>query len=152
MPHIILIDDDYELIGLLKELLMLEGFTVSEANDGAIGLEMIDKTVDLVLLDVMMPKLKGVETLKTLRSRHWTTPVLMLTAKGEELDRVIGLELGADDYLPKPFSERELLARIRAILRRSHPHSNEKQRLYPTKTSFCFPVNKKRVIKIQSLI
>ena len=126
MPHILLIDDDYELTGLLKELLMLEGFTVSEANDGAIGLEMIDKTVDLVLLDVMMPKLNGVETLKTLRSRHWTTPVLMLTAKGEELDRVMGLELGADDYLPKPFSERELLARIRAILRRSHPRSSEK--------------------------
>ncbi|MCV5942343.1 response regulator, partial [Escherichia coli] len=78
----------------------------------------INDKIDLILLDVMMPKLNGMETLKRLRE-NWETPVLMLTAKGEEIDRVIGLELGADDYLPKPFSDRELLARIRAILRRT---------------------------------
>lgn len=128
MSHILLIDDDTELTSLLKEVLTFEGFTVSEANDGLAGLELIDDSVDLILLDVMMPKLNGTETLKRLRT-HWQTPVLMLTAKGEEIDRVIGLELGADDYLPKPFSDRELLARIRAILRRTHgqnPTNGEK--------------------------
>lgn len=118
MAHILLIDDDTELTNLLKEVLSYEGFDVSEANDGQSGLAAVDEHVDLILLDVMMPRLNGMETLKALRE-HWATPVLMLTAKGEEIDRVVGLELGADDYLPKPFSDRELLARIRAILRRT---------------------------------
>ncbi|OLQ92593.1 DNA-binding response regulator [Vibrio ponticus] len=118
MAHILLIDDDTELTSLLKEVLSFEGFTVSEANDGEAGLAALTKEIDLILLDVMMPKLNGTETLKRIRDK-WETPVLMLTAKGEEIDRVIGLELGADDYLPKPFSDRELLARIRAILRRT---------------------------------
>lgn len=123
MPHILLIDDDTELTALLKEVLSFEGFDVSEANNGEQGLDQLSADIDLVLLDVMMPKLNGMETLKRLRET-WQTPVLMLTAKGEEIDRVIGLELGADDYLPKPFSDRELLARIRAILRRTQ-HSAE---------------------------
>ncbi|PMH46248.1 DNA-binding response regulator [Vibrio sp. 10N.286.49.B3] len=118
MANILIIDDDTELTGLLKDILSYEGFEVSEANDGFSGLEAINDSIDLILLDVMMPKLNGMETLKRLRE-EWQTPVLMLTAKGEEIDRVIGLELGADDYLPKPFSDRELLARIKAILRRS---------------------------------
>jgi two-component system response regulator CpxR len=118
MPNILLIDDDTELTSLLKEVLSFEGFDVSEANNGEEGLALLNDKIDLILLDVMMPKLNGMETLKRLRE-NWETPVLMLTAKGEEIDRVIGLELGADDYLPKPFSDRELLARIRAILRRT---------------------------------
>ncbi|GAA5648376.1 MULTISPECIES: response regulator [Vibrio] len=118
MAHILLIDDDTELTSLLQEVLSFEGFTVSEANDGEAGLAALSEEIDLILLDVMMPKLNGMETLKRLR-HDWETPVLMLTAKGEEIDRVVGLELGADDYLPKPFSDRELLARIRAILRRT---------------------------------
>ncbi|WP_339719673.1 response regulator [Marinomonas primoryensis] len=118
MPHILIIDDDVELSDLLKEVLSFENCVVSSAYDGLSGLEAMDDSVDLVLLDVMMPKLNGFETLKQLREK-WDVPVLMLTAKGEEIDRVVGLELGADDYLPKPFSERELLARIRAILRRT---------------------------------
>lgn len=118
MPNILLIDDDTELTSLLKEVLSFEGFDVSEANDGEAGLACVKESTDLVLLDVMMPKLNGMETLKRLREFSHV-PVLMLTAKGEEIDRVIGLELGADDYLPKPFSDRELLARIRAILRRT---------------------------------
>ncbi|CAK2819301.1 DNA-binding transcriptional dual regulator CpxR [Vibrio crassostreae] len=118
MANILLIDDDTELTSLLKDILSFEGFTVSEANDGYAGLDAINDEIDLILLDVMMPRLNGMETLKKLRE-NWETPVLMLTAKGEEIDRVIGLELGADDYLPKPFSDRELLARIRAILRRT---------------------------------
>ncbi|MFH0225874.1 response regulator [Vibrio furnissii] len=125
MAHILLIDDDTELTGLLKEVLSYEGFEVSEANDGEAGLHAVNDSVDLILLDVMMPKLNGMETLKKLREK-WQTPVLMLTAKGEEIDRVIGLELGADDYLPKPFSDRELLARIRAILRRTGNHMQSK--------------------------
>ncbi|WP_456296336.1 response regulator [Vibrio sp. AK197] len=132
MAHILLIDDDTELTSLLKEVLTFEGFTISEANDGQSGLALIDDTVDLILLDVMMPKLNGTETLKRLRA-DWETPVLMLTAKGEEIDRVIGLELGADDYLPKPFSDRELLARIRAILRRTQSHNEP----HPEKSSDC---------------
>ncbi|EEW06760.1 response regulator [Vibrio mimicus] len=118
MAHILLIDDDTELTSLLTEVLQYEGFEISEANDGEAGLAAVTDQIDLILLDVMMPKLNGMETLKRLREK-WATPVLMLTAKGEEIDRVIGLELGADDYLPKPFSDRELLARIRAILRRT---------------------------------
>jgi two-component system, OmpR family, response regulator CpxR len=118
MPHILIIDDDVELSDLLKEVLSFENCTVCTAYDGVAGLEAMDSRIDLVLLDVMMPKLNGFETLKQLREK-WDVPVLMLTAKGDEIDRVVGLELGADDYLPKPFSERELLARIRAILRRT---------------------------------
>ncbi|EGA69849.1 transcriptional regulator CpxR [Vibrio sinaloensis DSM 21326] len=132
MPHILLIDDDTELTSLLKEVLSFEGFDVSEANNGEEGLALLTDGIDLILLDVMMPKLNGMETLKRLRE-NWQTPVLMLTAKGEEIDRVIGLELGADDYLPKPFSDRELLARIRAILRRTQTSSSNKA----SKSSDC---------------
>ncbi|MCG9632236.1 response regulator [Vibrio sp. Isolate30] len=126
MANILLIDDDTELTSLLKDILSFEGFTVTEANDGYAGLDAINSDIDLILLDVMMPKLNGMETLKKLRE-SWETPVLMLTAKGEEIDRVIGLELGADDYLPKPFSDRELLARIRAILRRTQSSNNNEK-------------------------
>ncbi|WP_421850418.1 response regulator [Marinomonas sp.] len=126
MPHILIIDDDVELSDLLKEVLSFESFTVSTAYDGVAGLATMDDSVDLILLDVMMPKLNGFETLKQLREK-WDVPVLMLTAKGEEIDRVVGLELGADDYLPKPFSERELLARIRAILRRTQTNQAQPQ-------------------------
>ena len=132
MPRILLIDDDTELTSLLKEVLSFEGFDVSEANNGEEGLNQLTADIDLILLDVMMPKLNGMETLKRLRE-NWQTPVLMLTAKGEEIDRVIGLELGADDYLPKPFSDRELLARIRAILRRTQTTPSNKA----NKTSDC---------------
>ena len=108
MNKILLVDDDRELTSLLKELLEMEGFNVVVAYDGEQALEKIDNTIDLLLLDVMMPKKNGIETLKELRQRH-QTPVIMLTARGSELDRVLGLELGADDYLPKPFNDRELL-------------------------------------------
>ncbi len=89
MAHILLIDDDIELTSLLKEVLSLEGFEVSEANDGEAGLAAMSEEIDLILLDVMMPKLNGMDTLKRLREK-WETPVLMLTAKGEEIDRVLG--------------------------------------------------------------
>ncbi|GAM78285.1 copper-sensing two-component system response regulator cpxR [Vibrio ishigakensis] len=130
MPHILLVDDDVELTSLLEDILTFEGFTVSQANNGLEGLKAVNGDIDLILLDIMMPKMNGMEMLKKLREK-WQTPVLFLTAKGEEVDRVIGLELGADDFLPKPFSDRELLARIRAILRRTqHVPSQNQQTGY----------------------
>ncbi|MGV3345657.1 envelope stress response regulator transcription factor CpxR [Enterobacteriaceae bacterium LUAb1] len=126
MNKILLVDDDRELTSLLKELLEMEGFTVVVAGDGEQALSLIDKSIDLLLLDVMMPKKNGIDTLKELRQQY-QTPVIMLTARGSELDRVLGLELGADDYLPKPFNDRELVARIRAILRRSSWSEQQQQ-------------------------
>lgn len=123
MTNILLVDDDTELTGLLNEVLSYEGFNVTEANNGLEGLAAVNGDIDLILLDVMMPKMNGMDMLKKLRE-EWDIPVLMLTAKGEEIDRVIGLELGADDYLPKPFSDRELLARIKAILRRTNTNGS----------------------------
>ena len=116
--HILLIDDDAELAELLTEYLEAENFTVTSCLDGASGLaKAFDDSFDLILLDVMMPILNGFEVLKALGGNH-KTPILMLTAKGDDNDRILGLELGADDYLAKPFKHRELLARIKAILRR----------------------------------
>ena len=119
MKNILLIDDDKELVSLLAEFLTLESYHIDIAYDGEDGLlQSLNNKYDLILLDVMMPRMSGFEMLKLLRQKN-DTPVLMLTAKGDEIDRVLGLEMGADDYLAKPFSERELLARIRAILRRT---------------------------------
>ncbi|MFD2165544.1 response regulator [Thalassotalea euphylliae] len=116
--HILIIDDDKELTELLSEYLASEGFRTSVCNDGASGLaKTFDDSVDLILLDVMMPKLNGFEVLKALGGSH-PTPILMLTAKGDNEDRIQGLELGADDYLAKPFHHKELIARINAIFRR----------------------------------
>jgi two-component system response regulator CpxR len=116
--HILLIDDDNELAELLSEYLASEDIEVTSCLDGASGLaKAFDDSFDLILLDVMMPKLNGFEVLKALGGNH-KTPILMLTAKGDDNDRILGLELGADDYLAKPFKHRELLARINAIFRR----------------------------------
>jgi two-component system, OmpR family, response regulator CpxR len=116
--HILLVDDDAELCSLLSEFLRREGFDVECAHEGHSGLEKAGQPgVDLVVLDVMLPGLDGFEILRRLR-QHSKVPVIMLTARGEDVDRIVGLELGADDYLPKPFNPRELAARIRAILRR----------------------------------
>lgn len=104
---------------MLAELLKIEGYTVELAHNGQEALDKLDLSYDLILLDVMMPVLNGVEALKRIRQK-FSTPVLMLSARGDNIDRVIGLELGADDYLPKPFNDRELVARIKAILRRSN--------------------------------
>ena len=116
--HILLIDDDHELAELLVDYLTQQGFLVHCCFDGQSGLEKAySNKFDLILLDVMMPKLNGFEVLKAL-GESYKTPVLMLTAKGDNNDKVLGLELGADDYLSKPFHHQELLARINAILRR----------------------------------
>jgi two-component system, OmpR family, response regulator CpxR len=116
--NLLLIDDDVELCSLLSEFLKREGFTVECVHDGVAGLERAAQPgVDLVVLDVMLPGIDGFEILRRLRA-HSKVPVIMLTARGEDVDRIIGLEIGADDYLAKPFNPRELAARIRAILRR----------------------------------
>ena len=116
--HILLVDDDAELCALLREFLQREGFTVSCEHEGNRGLaKSLEPDIDLVVLDVMLPGIDGFEILRRLRSQS-KIPVIMLTARGEDVDRIVGLELGADDYLPKPFNPRELAARIRAILRR----------------------------------
>ncbi|QLB12332.1 two-component system response regulator CpxR [Bisgaardia hudsonensis] len=129
MAKILLVDDDVEFIELLSKLLELEGFEVDSACNGKVALDKINSTHDLILLDVMMPVLNGIDTLKELRKTS-DTPVIMLTARGDEIDRILGLELGADDYLPKPFNDRELIARIKAILRRTvTDDENTKSRL-----------------------
>ncbi len=116
--HILLVDDDAELCSLLREFLQREGFTVTCEHEGNRGLaKAAEAGVDLVVLDVMLPGIDGFEILRRLRGQS-KVPVIMLTARGEDVDRIVGLELGADDYLPKPFNPRELAARIRAILRR----------------------------------
>jgi len=121
MQTVLLIDDDVELAGMLREYLETEGFDVQVAHDGVAGAELACRQpVEIVVLDVMMPKLNGIETLKMIR-QHSNVPIIMLTAKGDNTDRIIGLELGADDYVPKPSSPREIVARIRAILRRVKP-------------------------------
>jgi two-component system, OmpR family, response regulator CpxR len=116
-----MIDDDVELCSLVGELLAREGFSVESEQEGIRGLAKArEGNCDLIILDVMLPGLDGFEILRRLRKES-RIPVLMLTARGEDVDRIIGLELGADDYLPKPFNPRELVARVRAILRRYEP-------------------------------
>jgi DNA-binding response OmpR family regulator len=126
--HLLMIEDDARLAAMVAEYLTQNGFTVSHALDGLSGLAQLtqptnsqSRTPDLVVLDLMLPDIDGLEVCRRIRAlpAHVSqTPVLMLTAKGDPMDRIIGLEMGADDYLPKPFEPRELLARIRAVLRR----------------------------------
>ncbi|MFT5722545.1 MAG: DNA-binding response OmpR family regulator [Motiliproteus sp.] len=122
MDPILLVDDDSELCQMLAEYLQLEGFEVEQAQDGQSALALTaERPYAVIILDVMMPGLNGFDTLKALRQQpgaQSATPVLMMSARGEEVDRIVGLEIGADDYLPKPCSPRELLARIRAMIRR----------------------------------
>lgn len=119
MAKVLLIDDDVELTEMLSEYLDGEGFAVECAHNGEEGLaRALANGLDLVVLDVMMPRMSGIEVLKRIRAES-RLPVLMLTAKGDDTDRIVGLELGADDYVPKPCTAREIAARIRAILRRA---------------------------------
>ncbi|MGD8378893.1 MAG: response regulator transcription factor [Gammaproteobacteria bacterium] len=117
--RILLVDDDRKYARLIREYLAPQGFEVTTAFDGRSGLELaLNEPWQAVILDVMMPEMNGIEVLREIR-RHSRVPILMLTALGEETDRIVGLEVGADDYLPKTFSTRELLARLRAVLRRA---------------------------------
>lgn len=124
---ILLIDDDMDFCDLLTEYLSGAGFHVYAVHDGLSGCEAaVAKSFDIIILDVMLPKMNGFDVLKRIKSTI-ETPVLMLTAKGEEVDQVIGLEIGADDYLPKPCSPRLLVARLKAILRRTSEHEEPKE-------------------------
>jgi DNA-binding response OmpR family regulator len=121
--RVLLIDDDMRLFDLLATYLRQNGMDVVGAHDAARGLAMLDADAfDAVLLDIMMPGMNGLEACKRIRAKS-NVPLIMLTAKGDETDRVVGLEMGADDYVPKPFSPRELLARLRAVLRRAKPEA-----------------------------
>src|ERR1700687_1614995 len=123
-PHILIVDDHREIRDLVSRALSKDGFRVSVAADGrAMRKTLADSRIDLILLDLMLPGEDGLSLCRTLRTLS-NIPIIMLTAKGEEIDRVIGLEMGADDYLPKPFGSRELVARIRAVLRRSEDTSS----------------------------
>lgn len=116
--RVLIIDDDVELCRLLSDRLQPEGFAIETIQDGQLGLKRAaGEQHDLIILDLMLPGMSGLDVLRNLRS-HSSVPVLILTARGDDVDRILGLEIGADDYLPKPFNPRELVARIRAILRR----------------------------------
>ena len=123
--RILVIDDDVELCQLINRFLTQEGFVIESVNSGMAGIEQVlSQSYELVVLDVMMPEVNGFDVLRRIRTQSHI-PVLMLTAKGDALDRVLGLEMGADDYLAKPFNPQELVARIRAILRRVKPQADE---------------------------
>jgi len=120
MAKILIIEDEEAILMVLEDNLRLEGYEVESAKDGEKGFSMAqERNCDLIILDIMLPRMDGFEVCKQLRQAGIATPILMLTAKSQEIDKVLGLELGADDYVTKPFSPRELLARIKALLRRS---------------------------------
>ncbi len=122
MNCILVVEDDPAILRGLTDNLKVEAYEVLSASDGEAGYRLIrEKNPDLIILDLILPKLSGYELCRKVRGEGVETPILMLTARGEEVDRVLGLDLGADDYVTKPFSVRELLARIRAILRRTQP-------------------------------
>jgi DNA-binding response OmpR family regulator len=125
MSKILLIDDDEELCELVSEYLTVEGFEVEAVHNGEDGLsKALENEHNLIILDVMLPKKNGFDVLRDLRQKS-KIPVLMLTARGDDMERIVGLEIGADDYLPKPFNPRELVARLRAILRRVNGEENQ---------------------------
>ena len=124
MKKILIIDDDIKLTDLLEEFLSENKFQTKSLHESIKALEVVDKYVpDLIILDITLPEMDGFQVLRTIRKEH-ETPVIMLTARGEISDRVVGLDLGADDYMPKPFEPRELLARINSILRRVNEPSS----------------------------
>src|ERR1700675_3835835 len=129
MAKILIVEDEPNMVAGLRDNCEFEGHQVITAGDGVAGLERaIAESPDLVILDVMMPRMSGLDVCKQLKSKRPSIPIIMLTARGQEVDKVVGLELGADDYVTKPFSIRELLARVKAVLRRSRiaPKTDEK--------------------------
>lgn len=117
---ILIVEDEPAMVAGLRDNFEYEGYEVISAEDGATGLERaLSESPDLVVLDVMMPKLSGLDVCKQLKAKKPSVPIIMLTARGQEIDKVVGLELGADDYVTKPFSVRELMARVKAVLRRA---------------------------------
>ena len=120
MPKILIVEDEPNMVAGLRDNFEFEGYQVLTAPDGVAGLERaLSESPDLVILDVMMPRMSGLDVCKQLKAKKPSMPIIMLTARGQEVDKVVGLELGADDYVTKPFSIRELLARVKAVLRRA---------------------------------
>ncbi len=131
MSRVLLVDDDVELVAMMREYLQQEGFTVETAHDGEQGLSRaLGGDFSIAVLDIMLPRLSGIEVLNRIRKQS-KMPVLMLTAKGDDIDRIVGLEQGADDYVPKPCTAREITARIRAILRRTTTNTTPQDESLP---------------------
>jgi two-component system alkaline phosphatase synthesis response regulator PhoP len=129
MTKILIVEDEPNMVSGLRDNFEFEGYEVITAADGVAGLERaLNDSPDLVILDVMMPRMSGLDVCKQLKSKRPSVPIIMLTARGQEVDKVVGLELGADDYVTKPFSIRELLARVKAVLRRAQPAAKDKER------------------------
>jgi len=128
MIKILIVEDEPNMVAGLRDNFEYEGYDVITAPDGVAGLERaLEESPDLVVLDVMMPRMSGLDVCKQLKARRPSMPIIMLTARGQEVDKVVGLELGADDYVTKPFSIRELLARVKAVLRRAHAAPKDKE-------------------------
>ncbi len=129
MQRVLIIEDEVSLRDGLKDNLEGEGYVVSTASTGKEGLEKgLEEEIDLILLDIMLPGMNGFDVCKKIKSKKLTLPIIMLTAKTKEVDKILGLELGADDYVTKPFSLNELLARVKAVLRRAEIHREAKQK------------------------
>ncbi len=135
LPRVLLVDDDVRLRELLQRYLQSQGFEVRGVGDAAQMRQSLDRGhFDLIVLDLMLPGENGLEICRRLRGQGDATPIVMLTAKGDEIDRIVGLEIGADDYVPKPVNPRELLARIRSVLRRTRPRPVRRN---PTAVRWC---------------
>ncbi|HZQ67171.1 MAG TPA: response regulator transcription factor [Terriglobales bacterium] len=129
MPKILIVEDEPNMVSGLRDNFEFEGYEVITAGDGVAGLQRaLSDSPDLVVLDVMMPRMSGLDVCKQLKAKRPSVPIIMLTARGQELDKVVGLELGADDYVTKPFSIRELLARVKAVMRRAQTVPKERDR------------------------
>jgi two-component system alkaline phosphatase synthesis response regulator PhoP len=129
MTKILIVEDEPNMVAGLRDNFEFEGYEVLTAADGIAGLECaLQQSPDIILLDVMMPRMSGLEVCKQLKAKRPSIPIIMLTARGQEVDKVVGLELGADDYVTKPFSIRELLARVKAVLRRARAVPDQKAR------------------------
>ena len=129
MTRILVVEDEPNMVAGLRDNFEFEGYEVVTAPDGVAGLERaLTESPDLVILDVMMPRMSGLDVCKQLKAKKPSIPIIMLTARGQEVDKVVGLELGADDYVTKPFSIRELLARVKAVLRRAKPAAKQQDK------------------------
>ena len=154
--QVLIVEDDKEIVELLEIHLADEGYALDKAHDGSAGLDKaLEQAYDLIILDIMLPGMDGLDICQKLRGKEIGTPILMLTAKSEEVDRVLGLESGADDYITKPFSIRELMARIKAIFRRMQMTEEAGQE--PAKTRLTFEdlvvdYNKRKVLKSEGRI
>ena len=152
---ILVVDDDPEILELVGNLLEREGYVVQSACDATSARSLLDATVDLVVLDLMLPDQDGLSFTQMLRKQGLDTPIIMLTAKGDDFDRVLGLEMGADDYLAKPFHSRELLARIKAVLRRSRapaPRAAEKDGRFITFGQWRLDTAKRELISADDVV